>query len=67
MNDKEPKFGKKQLYLLFFVLAVVYNIWPVDIIADFIPVVGSIDDVLITLVPLVFGYKSIGGNSGCNS
>ena len=43
------------LYLKFAtVAAAAYLVWPVDLIADFIPVLGWIDDII--LVPLIVSW-----------
>ena len=51
----------KIVFLIVFVIALAYVIFPVDFIPDIIPVVGWIDDFfagLIGLIALVKGLRS---------
>ena len=59
MEKRNAGFSKKLVYLIICIIAIAYNISPVDLVPDVVPIVGSIDDALITLIPLVMGYLNI--------
>jgi uncharacterized membrane protein YkvA (DUF1232 family) len=52
-------FNRKIIYFLLVILALAYIIWPLDLIPDFIPVVGLIDDFFVGLMGLFFLFKGI--------
>jgi uncharacterized membrane protein YkvA (DUF1232 family) len=45
-SDWKPKVGV--------VLAVVYIIWPIDLIPDFVPIIGWLDDIGITALAVAY-------------
>jgi len=47
--------------MIFFFIAVIYVISPIDLMPDFIPVVGWVDDVFAGLFGLVFLIKGFKG------
>lgn len=49
----------KTTYILCVIFSIGYNLFPIDLIPDVIPVIGAIDDVIVSLVPLIMGYKNI--------
>lgn len=49
----------KIIYFLIVLFAVAYIISPIDLIPDFIPVIGLIDDFFVGLMGLVFLVKGI--------
>ena len=51
--DKVISFSKKHWKLL---LAVAYLLIPVDLVPDFLPVLGVSDDVLVLILTLVMEY-----------
>ena len=64
MNNNSIQ-DKKSLALpiLFFMLGIAYAINPIDIIPDFIPVAGQIDDVFATGIPSLHLIQKILENS----
>ena len=60
MKTHDAEFGKKLTYIIICVVSLIYNISPVDLIADVVPIIGAVDDALVTLVPLVMGFRYIG-------
>ena len=59
MKDHDTGPNKKKKYLIFCIIAIIYNVLPVDLIPDVVPLLGAIDDVIITLVPLIMGLQSV--------
>ncbi|MBS3778108.1 MAG: DUF1232 domain-containing protein [Candidatus Thermoplasmatota archaeon] len=49
--------NKVLLGIIIFVVVLVYFLWPVDVIPDFIPVVGWIDDVLVLIGGVVAWWR----------
>lgn len=43
----------------FFLAAVAYFLWPFDLIPDFIPVIGYLDDLIIVPLLIWLGYRQI--------
>ena len=65
MNSRKQNLSVKQkraIYLILIIFSLIYNISPVDVIADIVPIIGSVDDALVTLVPLIIGFRNIGKN-----
>jgi len=63
MNSRKQNLSvkqKKAVYIILIVFSLVYIISPVDIISDIVPIIGSVDDALVTLIPLIIGFKNIG-------
>ena len=63
MNSRKKNLSvkqKKTVYIILIVFSLAYIISPVDIIADIVPIIGSVDDALVTLIPLVIGFMNIG-------
>lgn len=50
---------KRHKYIIYAIVSIAYHLAPVDLIPDIAPVIGSIDDLIITLIPLIEGYRSI--------
>jgi len=46
------------LKILFFIIAIIYIISPVDFICDFIPIIGYIDDLFVGLIALIVFLKT---------
>ena len=42
------------------ILALIYLIWPFDIVPDIMPVVGFMDDLIAILAAVAFTIKMIG-------
>ena len=55
MEDKKKRSAKVTAFIIVCIIAMIYNISPVDFIPDIIPVVGSVDDTLLILAPLIMG------------
>lgn len=55
MNDKETPFISKTLLGL----AIGYVLMPFDLIPDFIPVLGQIDDLIIVPILVILAKKTI--------
>ena len=53
-DDKTPMFGK-----IFLALAVGYALIPFDLIPDFIPIFGQLDDIVIVPLLIVISLKLI--------
>ncbi|MDB4979122.1 MAG: hypothetical protein JWM56_1308 [Candidatus Peribacteria bacterium] len=53
-DKRTPKIVK-----ILTVIAVIYGISPIDIIPDFIPVVGQLDDIIVILGLLMEAFKYI--------
>jgi len=66
MKSGDSESGKKLIYLIICIICIVYNVSPVDLVSDVIPVVGAIDDAAVTLIPLVMGYRGIAKSSALN-
>lgn len=45
--------------ILVFVLGIIYVLSPVDLVSDFVPLIGQIDDALILLVCIYFLEKDL--------
>ena len=41
------------------ILALIYLIWPFDIVPDIMPVVGFMDDLIVILAAVAFTIKTI--------
>jgi uncharacterized membrane protein YkvA (DUF1232 family) len=54
-DARVPRWGKALLGLL-----AVYLVSPIDLVPDFLPVVGQLDDVVITIVVLRIVLRSGG-------
>ena len=51
----------KLLFMILFFIAVIYIICPIDLMPDFIPVIGWVDDVFAGLIGIVFLFKGFKG------
>jgi len=52
MNDKRNFIQKNWLTIV----AIIYLIWPTDIIWDQLPIVGNIDDSILFLIDVIRRY-----------
>ena len=50
---------QKIIYFIIVIFAIIYIISPIDLIPDFIPVVGWIDDFFVGLIGLMFLFKGV--------
>jgi len=48
----------KLLGIIILIIAILYLIWPIDIIPDIIPIIGWIDDVIVLIVGVFALIKS---------
>lgn len=51
--------GKIICFIAADILAIIYFLWPLDIVPDIIPVVGFIDDLIAVLIAAVGTIKAI--------
>lgn len=58
VEQKQVKNKKisKNISIILVILAIIYNISPVDFIVDITPIIGLADDVVLTLAALVNLY-----------
>ena len=58
VEQKQVKNKKisKNISIILVILAIIYNISPVDFIIDITPIIGLADDVVLTLAALVNLY-----------
>ena len=57
-NNKLPKKNamSKGLSVFLVVLALIYNVSPIDFVLDVTPIIGIADDVILTLAAIVNMY-----------
>lgn len=60
------RLKNRTLSLAFAVLAVLYTLWPVDLIPDLIPVLGWLDDGLLLLWAVREGWQALRGRAAAN-
>lgn len=58
VEKKQVKNKKisKNISIILVVLAIIYNVSPVDFIVDITPIIGLADDVVLTLAALINLY-----------
>lgn len=58
-KEKIPTRWKVFLAFVWLILALIYDISPIDLVPDAIPVIGWSDDVLVTLVAAFNLFRQI--------
>jgi uncharacterized membrane protein YkvA (DUF1232 family) len=48
---------RRLIALIILLLAIAYVIWPIDLIPDFIPIIGWIDDILVIVGAIIYFRK----------
>lgn len=48
---------KLNMKLIIAILALLYVIWPIDLIPDIIPVIGYIDDIVVVICAVWYWIK----------
>ena len=49
----------KLIAIIAVLIAIAYLIWPIDLIPDFIPIIGWIDDLIILIGALIFFKRTV--------
>ena len=52
MPDRKTRTGWMAIAVLFFLVQLAYFVMPVDLIPDVVPVLGFLDDLVVTLISL---------------